>query len=490
MKPLSYSALGLACSLAVALTLTGCTVGPDYVEPSLSTPIPDAYKEGGAGAIPWKPAQPNDAVARGASWEVYHDPKLNTLEERVAISNQNVLVAEAQYREARAAVRVANAAFYPAVSFDPSAKKSGGTEGKPITSSYALPLQLSYLVDVWGQIRRTAEQNTTAAQASEALLQNARLSFQAELAIDWFSLEANDAQQAVLTQTVASYEKYLQLTQNLYKSGVDSKQNVAQAQAQLDQARVSLIDLAIARAQFEHAIAILTGRPPAALSIPPTPLLAGVIPPPIPAGLPSDLLERRPDIANAERDVASANAAIGIATAGYYPQIMLSGSAGPQSISLMNLFTWPTVVWSFGTTLTTPIFNAGMTHAQVVRARAVWEASVATYRQTVLTAFQQIEDDLAGLHYLGKEADAERDAVAAANESLRIATNAYRAGVQSYLQVIVAQTTALSNELNEVNIRGRRMTTSVLLLEALGGNWDASQLPSTEEVSVLPQPQK
>ncbi|MDE1170672.1 MAG: efflux transporter outer membrane subunit [Verrucomicrobium sp.] len=484
-----------------ALLLAGCMVGPDYRRPDPlppGAPLPEGYKEvppqGQAGEIPWKPAAPRDAQPRGKWWEIYGDSELNALEEKVTLNNQNIAAAEAQYRQARAAVRVANSALYPTVNFGPSLTNSRGstTIGKgaadnsaPSNTVYNLPVQLTYVVDVWGQVRRQAEEGVANAQNAAALLENARLSYQAELAQDWFSLHGSDSQIALLQDTISSYEKYLVLTENLYKSGVDSAQSVAQAKAQLEQARVTLLDTQLARAQYEHAIAILVGVPPAQFALPAA-LLAGK-PPALPPGVPAALLERRPDIAAQERSVASANAAIGVATAGYYPQINLNGSVGPQSSYAEKLFTWPSLVWSVGPSLLQPLYNAGLNHAQVVQARAAYDASVATYRQTVLTAFQQVEDDLVGLRFLEAEETAEMKAVEAANKSLQIATNAYKAGTQSYLDVIVAQNVALTNQQNAITIRNRRMNTSVLLIQALGGGWDAGQLPSRQEVSTLPK---
>jgi len=498
-----------AALIALPFLFTACSVGPDYVTPSAPIPVAN-YKELGN----WKQAQPKDDMIRGKWWEMYHDPQLNALEEKVNISNQNVLQAEAQFREAAAAVKVARAAFFPTVTANPAFTESqasqsltsgsrsgfsGGTGGTGATggsgrgaqhagaqdvSLYDLPVEATYMVDVWGSVRRNVEANSATAQASFANLENARLSYQATLAQDYFSLHGLDAEQELLQITVASYEKFLELTTNRYNSGIASQADVAQAKTQLDTTKAQLVDVGVQRAVYEDAIATLIGKPAPDFSEKKASLTA--IPPSIPVGMPSTLLERRPDIAQAERQVASANASIGVQVAGYYPQLTLSASTGLEAIELSQLFSGPSFLWSVGPVIAQTIFDAGATHGRVQEARANYDATVANYRQVVLTAFQQVEDDLSGLRILKEEAAAEDQAVASAKQSLDISTNQYKAGTVDYLTVITAQATALSDEITAVNIRTRRMTTSVLLIEALGGGWDTSKLPSTHGVSDVP----
>lgn len=488
---------------SAALILSGCMVGPDYATPS--APTPAAYKEAGN----WKQAQPKDDVIRGRWWEVYHDQQLNGLEEQVNISNQNVLQAEAQFREAAAAVKVARAGLFPTITANPAYTESqasqnltthssssgggsggsgGGHTGAVTQGLYNLPAEASYMVDVWGAVRRSVEADSATAQASFADLENARLSYQATLAQDYFSLCGLDAEKQLLETTVAAYGKSLELTTNRYNSGIASKGDVAQAKTQLDTAKAQLIDVGVQRAQFEHAIATLIGKPASIFSLSETPLKA--TPPQVPVALPSILLERRPDIAGSERRVASANASIGVQTAAYYPTLTLSGSTGLEAIQLSELFSGPSFFWSVGPVLAQTLFDAGKTHGQVQEARANYEATVAVYRQTVLTAFQQVEDDLSGLRILEDEATVEDEAVKSAQQSLDIATNQYKAGTQDYLTVITAQTTALNDQVTAVNIRTRRMTTSVLLIEAVGGGWDIAQLPSPHGVADVPEAQE
>jgi NodT family efflux transporter outer membrane factor (OMF) lipoprotein len=339
----------------------------------------------------------------------------------------------------------------------------------------------SYLADIWGSIRRSVRASAETAQASAAQLESARLSYQAILAQDYFELHGTDGEQELLERTVKSYEDYLQLTKDRFKSGVASGGDVAQAETQLNTAQAQLIDLGVARAQLEHAIAILVGKPPAALSIPSA--STKIVPPPIPVGVPSDLLERRPDIAAAERQMASGNEQIGIAKVAYYPTLTLSASAGIESAEFLKWFSWPARFWSVGPQLAETLFDAGRRRAQVDLAQAAYDATVANYRQTVLTSFQQVEDNLAALRVLANEARAENEAVQAAERSLAISTYQYKAGTVSYLQVITSQTIALQDEVSAVNILTRRMVASVLLIEALGGGWDASTLPTVQDVA-------
>jgi NodT family efflux transporter outer membrane factor (OMF) lipoprotein len=483
--------LAAGCSL---LLFAACMVGPNYRRPS--APVPSVYKElppsNSEEASIWKPAQPSEGVPKGKWWEIYHDPQLNQLEEQVNISNQNVLLAEAQFRAARAAVRLARSSLFPTVNLGPTYTRTrtsstqfnaqlGNLTGGG-RNVYDFPVDVtSYEADVWGGIRRTIRGQEATAQASFAQLENARLTYQAELALDYFQLRGSEGERQLLERTVKSYENYLQLTKDRFASGVASGADVAQAQTQLETARAQLIDLGVARAQFEHAIAILTGKPPSELRISPEPIQAP--PPPIPVSVPSTLLERRPDIAQAERQMAAANEQIGAAQVAFYPALNLTATGGMQSGELLKWFSWPSRFWSLGPQLVQTVFDAGKRRAQVAQARAAYDATVANYRQTVLTSFQQVEDELAALRVLADEARAEDQAVQAAQQALDISTYQYKAGTASYLQVITAQTALLQNQLLAVNILTRRLTASVLLMEALGGGWDASRLPPTRSLA-------
>ena len=465
----------LFATVGLLLSSSACMVGPRYQRPGASAPA--AFKED----LPagWKDAQPNDSALRGKWWQVYKDPGLDALEDRVSISNQNVLSAEAQFRAAKAAVRVARAGLFPTVTTSPSATRSGGA-ASGLRRLYTIPIDFVYLIDIWGSIRRGVAANSAIAQASAADLENARLLYQAELAADYFQIEGLDATRQLLDTTVKSYERYVQLTQDRFDGGVASQGDVALAQTQLETARAQLVELGVQRAQFEHAIAVLAGKPPSDLAIPDAPNQS---PPPVSVvGLPSALLERRPDVASAERQVAAANEQIGIAKAALYPSLTLGASAGLQSSALTNLFTWPSRYWSVGPQLAETLFDAGRRRAQVKVTEAVYDATVANYRQTVLTAFEQVEDSLAQLRILSQEADIVARAVKAAEQSLQISTDQYRGGLTNYLQVITAQTSTLQNQRTAVDILTRRMVASVSLIQALGGGWDGSQLPSTRDV--------
>jgi len=450
----------------------GCAVGPNYRRPA--APAPQVFKEPPPEG--WKQAQPNAGAIRGKWWEIYNDPQLNALEEQVSISNQNVLAAAAQYREARDSVRIARSSLFPTVTTSPSVTNQRTPATPKNQTVYDLPVDVSYQADVWGSIRRNLTASYANAQASAADLENARLSFQAELAEFYFELHGQDGDADLLERTVKAYEEYLKLTQDRFELGVASGADVAQAKTQLDTTRAQLIDVGVQRAQFEHAIAILIGKPPAELSIPA--LVLKTPPPAVPIGVPSALLERRPDIASSERQVAAANEQIGIAKAAFFPSLLLSATGGFESASFSTWLSWPSRFWAVGPQVAETLFDAGKRHAQLDLERAAYDATVANYRQTVLTAFQQVEDNLAALRILEQEAAAEDAAVADAEESLAISTDQYKQGIATYLQVITAQTFALQDEKAAVDILTRRMTASVLLIEALGGGWDASQLPT------------
>ena len=403
------------------LFANACMVGPKYQRPGALAPV--AFKE--APPAGWKEAQPNDGAQRGKWWEIYGDPRLNALEDQVSISNQNVLAAEAQFQAAKASVRVARAGLFPTITAAPSATASGTGSVSGVKGLYTLPIDLvAYQVDIWGSIRRGVAANSAIAQASAAQLENARLLYQAELASDYFQIQGLDASRQLLDATVKSYEQYVQLTQDRFDGGVASKGDVALAQTQLETARAQLVDLGVQRAQFEHAIAVLTGKPPSDLSIPAVPNQA---PPPVSTiGIPSALLERRPDVAGAERQVASANEQIGIAKAALYPSLSISAGAGLQTSVLGDLLSWPSRFWSVGPQLAQTLFDAGKHRAQIKVTQATYDATVANYRQTVLTALEQVEDSLAELRILSEEAEITDQAVTAAQQSLEISTIQYR----------------------------------------------------------------
>jgi NodT family efflux transporter outer membrane factor (OMF) lipoprotein len=457
-------------------------VGPNYKRPA--APQTPAFKE--APPEGWKEAHPSDGALKGKWWELYNDPQLNALEEQVSISNQNVLVAEANFRAARYAIAIARAGLYPTVSVGPtvgvgrSASSTTANGSAPSAALFDLSGSASWTADIWGSVRRAVKAAQETAQSDFALLENARLSYQSELAQDYFELHGTDGDIDLLTTTVKSYEDYLKLTKDRYTSGVASGGDVALAQTQLDTTRAQLIDLGVARAQYEHAIAILAGKPPSAVTIPAA--ILKTPPPAVPVGVPSILLERRPDIAAAERTVAAANEQIGIAVAAYYPTLTLSASGGFEATNIAKWFSLPNRMWSLGAGLSEVVFEGGKRRAQVKMTQAQYDATVATYRQTVLTAFQQVEDNLAALRILEQEAAAADLATKAAKDSLDIATYQYKAGTVNYLTVITAQATYLANEQTVVNLLARRLTSSVLLIQALGGGWDTSEVPSTEEL--------
>jgi len=483
----------LALAVSAGLLASACAVGPRYRRPS--APVPARYKE--APAAPsapegWKPAEPRDAAPRGKWWEVFGDSPLNDLEEQVNVSNLQLAQAEAQYRAARAVARGARSNLFPTVSVSASASRSrvgGNRQNAAIgstVSEYRLGGDFSWEADLWGRIRRSVEANVESARATAADLENVRLSMQAEVASDYFQLRGTDAQIQLLESTVAAYERALQLTIDRYNQGVVSGVDVAQARTQLETTRAQATDLTLTRAQLEHAIATLIGKPPADVTIPPIALEAPR--PPLPEAVPAELLERRPDIAAAERRVASANAQVGVATAGFFPSLLLSASGGVDSAKLARYFSTPNVFWSIGATLAETIFDAGKRHAVREQAFAGYEGAVAAYRQTVLGAFQEVEDDLAAVRILGAEASQQTEATAAAERSLSLAESRYRGGITTYLEVVTAQSTALANERTAVEVRTRQILASVDLVKALGGGWSESQLPTPGGVLSRAEP--
>jgi len=468
---------------ATLLLLTGCTVGPDYVRPDVQKPA--AYKE----ANGWKVAQPQDAIARGKWWEMYGDFELNALMGQVQIANLNVAQAEAAYRQARAVAQAARAAYFPTISVGASITRSAQSEtlGRALPSQlgtvtdYLLPVDLTWELDLWGRVRRNVESQQAAAQASAADFENIQLSAQAELAQDYFLLRALDTQKQLLDASVAAYEKSLQLTKNRYAGGVASRADVAQEETQLRTTQAQAIDVTVQRAQLEHAIAILIGKPPSEFTLPPATLAA--LQPPVPPGVPSTLLERRPDVAAAERRIAAANAQIGVAIAAYYPTVTLGASFGFETSDASRWLEWPSHFWSIGPSISETVFDAGLRRAQTAQARAIYDQNVAFYRQTVLTGFKEVEDNIAALRILEEEARVQADAVRSAEESVSLTTNQYKAGIVSYLNVVIAQAAALNNEQTAVSIQNRRLAASVLLIKALGGGWDASMLPDANALA-------
>ena len=491
-----------AAFLSSALLLGGCTVGPKYNRPSVETP--SAFKEAAPANSPstreWKPAQPRDAIDRGEWWKVFNDSRLNALEEKASGSNQNIASAAANFAAARALVREARSQYFPTVNTNPSITNErpspaqfGGVRAGTSSSStltvrpftdFSLPFDATWEPDFWGRIGSGVRANIYAAQASAADLANVRLSEEGELAVDYYELRAQDSLKQVLDSTVAAYQDSLDLNRSLYKSGLSSDEAVAQAEAQLKAAQAQDTNLGILRAQYEHAIAVLTGQPPSIFSIPPSPLSGNR--PAIPVGVPSELLERRPDIAAAERSVAQANAQIGVAKAAYFPDVLLSATAGFGNSSITSWFTWPSRFWSVGPSVAETIFDAGLRRATVDQYRATYDQTVANYRQTVLSAFQEVEDNLAALRILSDDIQQQDAAVDAAARSLGEATVRYKAGLDPYLNVISAQTILLNDEQAAVSFRMQQMVASVQLIKALGGNWDASQIPSPRELGAVP----
>jgi NodT family efflux transporter outer membrane factor (OMF) lipoprotein len=503
------------CLVAALCLLAGCLVGPKYHRPSVQTP--GAYKE-----LPpadlintdgWKVAQPKDDALRGKWWEIFNEPELDSLEEKVNVSNQTIASAAANFLAARALVKEARSQYFPTVTTNPAITwqrpsatlSSGGTGGsaasgsgsgtgtgtgtassaKGISTDYTLPFDATWQPDLFGRIRNTVRSAAYGAQASAADLENTRLTIQADVASDYFQLRGQDALKQLLDSTVVAFQQSLDLTRALYDTGIDSEEDVAQAETQLESTKAQDAALGIQRAQFEHALAMLIGQPASTFSISVEPLKTS--PPAIPFGVPSQLLERRPDIAAAERLVAQANAQIGIARAAYFPTVTLSAAAGFESTTIANWFTWPSRFFAAGPAAAETLFDAGLRRATVMQFRAQYDETVANYRQAVLTAFQQVEDNLASLRILSVEIRDQDAAVKSAERTLALATERYKLGIDPYLNVITAQTALLSNQEAAVNLRIQQMTASGGLIQALGGGWDASQLPSPPQlISKVP----
>jgi NodT family efflux transporter outer membrane factor (OMF) lipoprotein len=479
----------ISFTAGLGLVLAGCRVGPNYVRPSAPTapafkePLPDNFKaEDG-----WKPAQPSDAQLKGDWWTLFNDAQLNTLEAQVDPANQTLQQAAANFRAARAAIRFNRASEAPTVSTGPSIGAVRDSNNEPYFNAseanngegnFVLPFDLDYEIDLWGRVRRTVTQAREEAQASAADLETSRLSLHAELAIDYFSLRSADAQRKLLDDTVKAFQSALQLTEDRYNGGASPLSDVTQARTQLQAAQVQATDIEIQRAAYEHAIAVLIGQPPAAFTVPRSPITVATPElPAIPGMLPSQLLERRPDIASKERSMAAANEQIGIAQTAYYPTLSLSAMAGFMGTSAINWFSWPSRFFAVGPMLSQTLFDNGRRRATSDIAHAQYDATVAAYRQTTLTAFQQVEDNLNALRNLEIESGQQRDATASAQQSLDLFNTRYEGGVDNYLQVITWQTALLQNQRNDIEITRRRFEGTVLLVKALGGGWNAAQLP-------------
>jgi NodT family efflux transporter outer membrane factor (OMF) lipoprotein len=478
--------------------LAGCTVGPKYAKPSAQ--IPAAYKELAAGDLAqsdqWKSAQPSDAAARGKWWEVFHDSQLNALEQKAAASNQEIAAAAENFFAARAVIRQARSQYFPTVATDPSIMnsrpsagqfggvRSGGSSTAGLTfksfTDYSLPADATWEPDLWGRVRNTVRGATYTAQASSADLENVRLSVEAELAVDYYQLRGQDALKQLFDATVVAYRDSLNLTQVQFKAGIGTDEAIAQAEALLEVTQAQDTNLGVLRAQYEHAIAVLAGEPASTFSIPLESLNAN--PPAIPVGVPSDLLERRPDIAASERAMAQSNSQIGIAKAAYYPNVTLSATGGFGSASVADWFTWPSRFWSVGPSLAETIFDAGLRKASLQQSQALYDQAVANYRQTVLTAFQQVEDSLADVRILSQDIQQQEAAVQSAQRSFHEATVRFEAGLDPYLNVITAETAVLNDQQTAVNFRMQQMVASVELIKALGGGWEIAQLPTPKQL--------
>lgn len=462
------------------LLIGGCSVGPKYSKPT--TQIPPAYKENAN----WKPAQPGDQAQKGNWWEIFQDPQLNALEEKINVSNQTLRAALDRYQEARDALRETRSSLFPLVTASVSATQNRQSTNKALRGSTSpanysdviLAGDVSYEADAWGSVRHSVQSSRALAQASAADLETIRLSLHAELALDYLTLRGLDAQKKLFDSNVDAFEKAVQLTESRFQGGVASREDVDLAATQLEQTRAEDIDITSSRDQFEHAVAVLIGQPASSFSLDPAPLPA--IPPVPPPGLPSELLERRPDIAEAERRVASANEQVGIARAAYFPTITLGLVAGFEGGNFPNWLTGPSAIWSLGASAAETVFDAGRRRAVSDQAIASYDELVADYQQTVLTSFKEVEDSLSDLRVLEEEAKTQDAAVAAANRALEQSTNRYKGGLDTYLTVITAQSAALANERTAVSLLTRRLTSTVLLVKALGGGWDVSKLPAVD----------
>jgi NodT family efflux transporter outer membrane factor (OMF) lipoprotein len=491
---------------ALLLSASSCVVGPKYHPPANQAPA--AYKESPTQypeSQGWTVAQPADAKLRGKWWEIFNDPELNALEEQLNIDNQNIKQYFENFMEARAVVREARAQYFPTLSAAPdvthsrssanlganssTATGTGTTTTTPTTQQltstlYTLPLEASWEPDFWGKVRNTVRQAQYTAQVNAADLENERLTEQASLAQYFFEIRGQDELQKIYDETVEADQKALDLTRALYEAGIDDQISVVEAQTTLQSAQAGATNVGVARAQYEHAIALLVGKPATNFSIPVKPII--VAPPPIPVGVPSELLERRPDVAAAERTMAAANAQIGIAYAAYYPNLTLTGEGGFESSAFHNWVSWPSRFWSIGASIPETIFDAGLRRSTVQQYTATYNADLAGYRQTVLTAFQQVEDALAEVRILSHEIQQEQDAVNSTQTYLKLEQARYETGIDPYVDVLIAQTTLLSDQQTLNTLQVQEMTSAVALVEALGGGWDRSQLPTPAQVTQKP----
>jgi NodT family efflux transporter outer membrane factor (OMF) lipoprotein len=457
------------------VSIGGCVVGPKYHTPA--APVPTTYKESPADRVDaqdWKVASPQDAMRRGTWWEMFNDAELNALQAQVDANNQNIAQAYENYMAARALIRQARAQRFPAAATNPGISRARSSMMTGGVNDFSLPTDVSWEPDLWGRIRNTVNQYRSAAQVSAADLENVRLLQHSTLAQVFFQLHGQDALEKVLDEIVAADRKTVEYARAQYETGVGARIALVEAQNALQTAEATAMGIGLARAQYEHAIAVLLGKPPAELSLPLRPLDA--IPPEIPPGMPSDLLERRPDIAAAERLMAEANAQIGIATAAYYPNVTLSASAGFESTSFVKWLSWPSRFWSLGASAAQTLFDAGLRRAAVEQFTAAYNADVASYRQTVLTAFQQVEDSLAAERILAGQSAKQQEAVSSAREFFRLEYDRYQTGIDPYINVLTAQTTLLAAEQSLASLQTQRMTTVVQLIAALGGGWDRSQM--------------
>jgi NodT family efflux transporter outer membrane factor (OMF) lipoprotein len=489
------------CTVAFSLILSGCVVGPKYHPPAPQAPAPN-YKESPTQFQdngPWTVAQPADAKLRGKWWEIFNDTELNDLEEQLNINNENIKQYFENFMEARAVVREARSQFFPTLSAAPSfnrSRTSGNLSTKPVNTSgtgavpqlqstvYSAPLEASWEPDLWGKVRNTVRQAQYTAQVSAADLENERLTEQAALAEYFFEIRGQDKLQELYNETVAADQKELDLTRALYDSGMTNEISVVESEATLQAAQAGATNVGVARAQYEHAIAMLVGKAATGFSIPVKPMT--VAPPPIPVGMPSELLQRRPDVAAAERTMAAANAEIGIARAAYFPTLSLTAEGGFESSAVSDWFAWPSRFWSVGTSLSETIFDAGLRRATVQQYVAAYNADLAAYRQTVLTAFQQVEDALAEVRILSKEVQQEQQAVNSAQTYLKIEESRYETGIDPYVDVLIAQNTLLGDLQTLNTLQVEEVSDSVALIEALGGGWDSSQLPNPGQVAQKP----
>ncbi len=481
-----HSGRRAALALALAATLGGCMVGPDYVKPAAEAPGPFA---GVGTTVPagWKEATPADQFPRGRWWEIYNDPELNRLEEAAMRANPTLTVAYANYRQAEAQVGSARAGLFPVVNGGASGARAKSAPNTAPHNSVSFDANASWELDLWGQVRRAVEASEASATAAGDEYANAMLSIQADLAQNYFSLRTADSGQRLLDRTVEAYQRSLELTQNRYNAGVAARADVVQAETQVKSSQASAIDNQATRAAYQHAIAVLIGQPPQTFVL----AVAADVPPPpaVPPGLPSQLLERRPDIAAAERRVAAANADIGVATAAFYPNINLAAAGGVAGSSFANLFSLPAAVWSIGASAAQPLFDGGLRKSALEQNKAAYDAAVGTYKATVLTGFQEVEDNLTTLQVLADEATVQQQAVDAAKLSVDLTTNQYKAGIVAFLNVITAQAVQFNNERTLVLLRGRQLLASVALVKAIGGGWnvDTPLVPPAAIASAAPR---